>query len=158
MHDDLKSSGRILTILFILWLIACPQRTVWPAEKSVTPDSLVNELRPPVEFTGEESKEPFLDAISKNKEPAVEVPVAKPVEKEPQPALPPLTIQGVIWGSSVPCVIINNQVVKQGELIGDVKVTKIDKQGIKLLYKGWDYSLSSPAALVSLKNSEGGKK
>jgi hypothetical protein len=38
-----------------------------------------------------------------------------------------------------------------------MKIAKIGREGIEVLYKGWNYTLSSPAAAVSLKSAEGGQ-
>jgi hypothetical protein len=151
---DMYSPKRILLAAFIPGMIFCFYQRLWSAEKPTEMELLVKELRPVVEFTGVESKEPFKDVFYKSKETAVEV---KPVEKETQPPLPELSIQGIILGSSIPCVIINNAVLKEGESLGEIKISKIEKQGVKVLYKGWNYTLPSPAASISLKDPEGGK-
>ncbi len=148
------SPKRILLAAFIPGMIFCLYQKLWSAEKPLEMDVLIKELRPVIEFTGVASKEPFKDVFYKVKEPVVE---AKPVEKETQPPLPGLTIQGIILGSSIPCVIINNEVLKEGESLGDIQITKIEKQGVRILYKGWNYTLPSPAASISMKDSEGGK-
>ncbi len=59
--------------------------------------------------------------------------------------LPALTVQGIVWGGSIPQAIINNKVLKEGDLIGEVKITKINKEGIEVFYTGRPYLISSPA-------------
>ena len=142
-----------------LGLIFCFSQKLLSAEKSIEPvtvavDPLLRELRPVVEYTGVETKEPFRDVFYKIKEPVIDV---KPVEVETQPPLPELTIQGIIFGSNVPCVIINNAVLREGQSLGEIQVTKIDKGGVRILYKGWNYTLPSPASLIPEKDPEGGK-
>lgn len=146
---------KIFIAAFILGALIFSSQALLAADKPRVPESLAKELRPRLEFTGEKSKEPFRDTLSKIKE--SEKVATKPAVKEQRPALPQMTIQGIIWGSSVPCVIINNRVLKEGETIDDVKITKIGKEGVTASYQGWDYSLSSPAT-VSVKKSQGGKK
>jgi len=158
------SPERMCVAIFALGLIFCLNERISAEDKPPIPAALKKELRPAIEFTGKEAKEPFMDMISKIKETAVavtEVPTeSKPVVEEPppqRPALPPLVIQGIIWGSSVPCVIIDSRVLKEGDLLGEVKIAKIGREGLELLYQGWNYTLPSPAAAVSLKSTEGGQ-
>ncbi|MFA5155983.1 MAG: general secretion pathway protein GspB [Candidatus Omnitrophota bacterium] len=146
--------------VLILGALILPAQALLAEDKPLVPESLVKELRPSMEFTGEESREPFKDTLYQIKEP--EKVETKPVAKEQRPALPQMTVQGIIWGSSIPCVIINNQVYKEGDTISEVKITKIGKEGIAAEYKGWDYNLSSPAAVAiaikdPIKNPKEGK-
>lgn len=157
---DMHTHKGIVLVMVALGLIFCPNQKLFSAEKAVEPaalvtDPLLKELRPTVEFTGVKSKEPFKDVFYKAAQAVVEV---KPVENETQPPLPALTIQGIIFGSRVPCVIIDNVVLKEGQSLGEIQVTKIEKEGIRLLYKGWNYNLPSPAASVSEKDPGGEKK
>jgi type II secretory pathway component PulC len=155
---DMHSHKGVVPVMVALGLIFCFSQKLLFAEKPVEPASLpapfLKELRPAVEFTGVESKEPFKDVFYKVPQAVVEV---KPVENETQPPLPELTIQGIIFDSSVPCVIMNNVVLREGQSLGEVQVTKIEKEGVRLLYKGWNYTLPSPAASVPKKDHEGGK-
>jgi hypothetical protein len=72
------------------------------------------------------------------------------IEKEPQTEevkpLPPLTIQGIIWGGAFPQAIINNKVVKIGDTIGEVRIIDISKNGISVLFGNHKYNLSVPSA------------
>jgi hypothetical protein len=74
-------------------------------------------------------------------------------------ALPSLAVKGVVWGSDTPQAIINNQVVKVGEIISGVKVVSIEREGIKVLYQGRPYELITPAValLKSMEQEPGGK-
>lgn len=153
---------KIIVIFFCattLFLAANPARG---EEKTLSERSVMASIRPKVEYIAEGSKEPFQDYFSKKKPVTVKGEVAVKgevgaVQEGPKPSLPSLTVQGIIWGGSMPCAIINNKVVKQGDRIDKVEIIKIEKGSIEVLYKGWDYSLSSPASLSSNKKPEGGK-
>ncbi len=72
-----------------------------------------------------------------------------PVEPEPTTigyGLPHLQVQGMIWGSEMPQVIINNTVVKVGEVIEDAKILDIRKEGVYVLHEEKRYILR-PAIL-----------
>lgn len=55
--------------------------------------------------------------------------------------LPHLQVQGMIWGSETPQAIINNTVVKVGEVIEDAEILDIRKEGVYVLYKEKRYIL-----------------
>ena len=137
------------TLLFAAKLASCEEQT--SSESSV-----MASIRPKVEYIAKGAKEPFEDYFSKKKPAAVKGEAAV-APQEPRSPLPSLTVKGIIWGSSTPCAIINNKVVKQGDSIEEVEIIKIEKESIEVLYRGWDYSLSSPANLSSNKKPEGGK-
>lgn len=143
------------TLLFAAKLASCE-------EQSSSESSVMASIRPKVEYIAKGAKEPFEDYFSKKKPAAVKGEAAIKGEaavapQEPRSPLPSLTVKGIIWGSSTPCAIINNKVVKQGDSIEEVRIIKIEKESIEVLYRGWDYSLSSPANLSSNKKPEGGK-
>jgi hypothetical protein len=147
----------ILIAMFVAAIAFCANEGIFAAGQTEVPEALVKELRPTLEFNEEQVKEPFTEVFSKIKEAPVDVPVKK-ADVPVQPPLPGMTIQGVIWGSSVPCVIINNRVLREGDSIDEVKVTKIEKEGVKLSYRGWNYNLPSPAGAATFINPEGGKQ
>jgi type II secretory pathway component PulC len=97
-----------------------------------------------IEYKAEGLKDPFQ-------------PFEKEAEVTPQPSevadevnkeipLPSLAVQGVVWGSSLPQVIINNKVLKIGDIIEGARISSINKEGVILFYGNQQYSLSSPAA------------
>jgi hypothetical protein len=57
--------------------------------------------------------------------------------------LPAIQIQGMIWKSSRPQAIINNEIYDVKDIIsvaeGEVEVKSIDKDGIHLIYKGTEF-------------------
>ena len=94
-----------------------------------------------VEYKADESADPF--AVG---EQAAEP--AKPVVVEKKP-LPPLEIQGLIWGGNLPQAIVNNKVVRVGDTIDSARVTDINKEGIWFSYDGQSYNLTAPGLYSS---------
>lgn len=102
-------------------------------------------LRPLVVSEVAELNNPFFnsieDAIKKetiNKPPAT-------TEGNVVKSLPAYTIQGVIWGTELPLAIINNKVLKIGDMLDEAKVENIDKNGVVVSLKGNLFTLSAPA-------------
>jgi len=86
-------------------------------------------LRDPFSVTSEEKEEEETKVVQQA--------AAKP--------LPPLIVQGIIWGGNLPQAIINNTVLRVGDTIAEVKIVRIDKEGVEVFYSGRSYLLSSPA-------------
>ena len=92
-------------------------------------------------------KNPFQPATPKPKEKIQKTtpqPEVRKVEvKEQVVTLPPkLNIHGIVWGSARPQAIINNKVVDIGDTIADIKITNIASNGIDVIYKGKNFTLS----------------
>lgn len=104
--------------------------------------------KPNVEYTADGLRDPFEGYLSEQEE-ASQVP--PPPEEQEVPALPPLTIQGIIWGGRFPLGIINNKVVKIGDTIEGAQIIDISKDGVIVSFADRQYNLSSPAA-VNLEN------
>jgi hypothetical protein len=94
---------------------------------------------PTVEYKAEALRDPF-QGYKEEKETTA---AAQEVLVKPLPAL---TIHGIVWGGSMPQAIINNQVLKEGDVINEVKITKINKEGVEVFYTGRPYVISSPAS------------
>ena len=118
--------------------------------------------KPDIEYTASEFRDPF--------QPQVSIPgeeIAK-IDREagPKPSeMLSLSIQGIIWNSDKPLVIINNQVLRKGESLliptrtdvaEEVTIMDIGKDGVTVIYLGEAERLPSPAT-VFLKKIEGGK-
>lgn len=58
---------------------------------------------------------------------------------------PTLLIQGIVWGGSFPQAIINNRVVKVGDIIDGARIIDIDKNGITIFFEGQQFNIPSPA-------------
>lgn len=102
-------------------------------------------VRPTVEYTAADSKDPFQKPIvDATPPPGNEAPVTGLPERQ----LPSLTVQGVIWGGKLPLAIINDKVVKVGDIIEEAKIISIDRDGISVFFKDKQYNLASPASGV----------
>ncbi|MFA5357148.1 MAG: hypothetical protein WC301_07115 [Candidatus Omnitrophota bacterium] len=65
------------------------------------------------------------------------------IQAEPRP-LPLLEVQGMVWGGRMPQAIINNKVVKIGDMIEGVRIAAIDKGGIVVFFDNQPHTLSVP--------------
>lgn len=115
--------------------------------------------RPNVEYKADNLRDPFQTyVIEKKKAEAVQAGTSQPEEESVTP--PALTVQGIIWGGRFPQAIINNKVVRVGDIIEEAEITDISKEGVIITFKNRQFNLSSPAAvkLEGLKKkSEGGQ-
>ncbi len=55
--------------------------------------------------------------------------------------LPGLKVQGMVWGTSMPQVIINGTVLRVGEVIQGAEILSIRKEGVYVLHEGSQYIL-----------------
>lgn len=108
-----------------------------------------------VEYAAEGFRDPFQKELKETRGSVSEE--QKLGEEQP---LPSLAVQAMVWGGDLPQAIINNKVVKEGDIIEGVKIVKIEKSGVTILHRERQYQLSSPAA-INLKSleekSEGGR-
>ncbi len=106
--------------------------------------------KPTIEYKAQELRDPFKGYEAKQDSKGKTTTVSQ---------LPPLSVQGVVWGGQTPQAIINGSVVTPGETISGVKVISIDKYGVKVLFEGRPYEVLSPAGgyLKKLEGKSGGK-
>ncbi|MBM3249838.1 MAG: hypothetical protein FJZ09_03200 [Candidatus Omnitrophica bacterium] len=97
--------------------------------------------RPAVEYKATDLRDPFLELGKDVQMPSSQI---TPAKEAVQP--PPLKVQGLIWGSSLPQAIINDSVVKQGDTIGGARIIDIDKNGVVVEFQGQEFNISAPAA------------
>ena len=61
-------------------------------------------------------------------------------------ALPPLDLQGVIWGDpKQPRALVNRQILRVGQSIEGVQILRIARDGIQVLYEGKEFFIPLPA-------------
>jgi len=116
-------------------------------KKSLVPEnSNKNEeiSRPTITYSSQGLRDPFKPLVIKEKEGDAKKSIQKEVPKETRP-LPEMKVQGLLWGGVFPQAIINNKVVKAGDMIGEVKVAEISKEGVTVIFSNMEYKLSSPA-------------
>lgn len=142
---EINTKGIFLLALFIFGLSAAGLG----AEKTAA-DSSAPIARLQVEYGAEGLRDPF-QSVLPEVNPTAEEPV---VSEEPAGPPPNLVVQGLIWGGSVPQAIINNQVVRTGDLVEGARVIGIDKNGATVFFQGKKYRVSSSAA----EDKRGGSK
>jgi len=132
--------GIIINVLFVFKGVNCAN-----AEKTEVQQNLVS-------VAPEESRDPFQDYL--NIESQGEM--YRKEEKRATASLPTLNLEGVILEGKFPLAIINGNVLKINDTFNDVKVIRIEKEGVSILYHGEEYRLSTP--IYEYKNKEGGKE
>ena len=50
--------------------------------------------------------------------------------------LPELTIEGIIWNSDMPQAIVNGKIVRIGDIVKDVEIIDIERNGVVVGYNG----------------------
>ncbi len=97
-----------------------------------------------VEYTSQDLRDPFqspFEVISAQEQ-EEEIEMMEQIEELPlEVGLPHIQVQGMIWDSEAPQAIINNTVVGKGELVEDIEILDIRKEGIYVLYEGNRYIL-----------------
>jgi hypothetical protein len=107
----------------------------------------------PVAYTSEQLRDPFEGYVLDEA-----IPVDNVIYEEEAVVLPALAIAGITWGSSYPQAIINDKVVKAGDMVGDVQVVSIAKEGLIFLYKKKQFIVPAPGAGGAQKsNKKSGK-
>ena len=129
----------VVVVLSAVYSVVCFAQSSVYDDKTVSGSSPDQLLRPKVDYSAQELRDPFM---GKDGQSGIDE-EGKPVEKKPLPAL---TVQGVIWGGNFPQAIINNKVLKVGDTIEGVKIKAIAKEGITVLFEGSESAISSPAA------------
>lgn len=130
MMSNLKTILILIALIFLFALEAYSQQQP------------TNDFRPKVIFNAEKFRDPFESYVSEKTtlQDESKQPVQEEVVEEPK-----LDVSGIIWGGKTPCAIINNKVLKEGDTLDDVKINKITKEGVKVLYKRREFLLSTPA-------------
>lgn len=84
-----------------------------------------------VEYTSQDLRDPFRSPFEMEK--VLDKGVA------PEAGLSQLQVQGMVWSSKMPQAIINDTVVRIGEVIEGAEILDIRKEGIYVLYQGRQY-------------------
>ena len=119
-----------------------------------------------VEYTADNFRDPLRPQIVRPKAEEAEGLVAIEEEKPKVSEMLSLSLQGIIWNPDNPLAIINNSVVKIGDILlvpkdsettEEVTIMDITKDEVTIIYLGEVERLPSPASL-ELRNIKGGKK
>jgi hypothetical protein len=130
----------VLTLVVdYVFAIKTETQVIKELEKKERDEAPVNVTVPKVEYKTESLKNPFQGYLKK---PEAEAASGKQQEVPP----PTLTIQGIIWGGELPQAIIDNKVVKVGDVIQEARIIDINKYGVTISFKGRQYNISSPAS------------
>lgn len=81
-----------------------------------------------VEYIGKDYRDPLQLPAS------LRAPVA-PEALGAEMELPSLRVEGMVWGSRRPQAIIGGSVYEKGDVVGEMEILDISKDGITLLYK-----------------------
>lgn len=89
-----------------------------------------------VSYTSGRLRDPFKSPFEMQAIPIVE---ERPVIPSVGYGLSHLNVQGMVWSSKMPQAIINNQVVRVGEIVDGAEILEIRQEGIYVLYEGKQY-------------------
>jgi hypothetical protein len=135
------SSGFLLSYVFADEKIQMIQQ-LETEEKRVNDDF---DISINIDYDAAQLRDPFQSYLKEHKE-------ELPVEENIGPfQLPSLNVQGIIWGSNIPQAIINNKVLKTGDIIDDAKILVINKTGVKMVYKNHEFNIAAPS-VISMDN------
>lgn len=95
-------------------------------------------VRPNVEYKAQGLRNPFEQPVLVSESDNVDSSFKPEIAKLPQ-----LTVQGIIWGGNLPQAIINNKVVKIGDVLEGAEVVEIEKEGVTVLFAGVDHKLTT---------------
>jgi hypothetical protein len=76
------------------------------------------------------------------------------LEAELAPNLDNFKVQGVIWGGNFPQAIINNKILRVGDLIDGAEIASIEKEGITLNFAGRLANLATPGNAPVLRKGD----
>ena len=91
----------------------------------------------------EEDRSPFQDYFpSKVEQPVEEAPAEPVVEYKETFDTSAYKINGLIWGTYKPKAIINGEIYGVGDMLDSAEITKIDKEGITLIFNNEEYVIA----------------
>ena len=91
------------------------------------PSLAAKEASHQVRYTGERYRDPTASPL------AVTV---QPAQEEGPVRLPPLGVQGIILGEREPRAIVNQRIVRKGDLVEGVEILEITQKGVRIFFKG----------------------
>lgn len=109
-------------------------------EPSLSQESSISESASQPENTDVRSfRSPFLSWLPEA--PKIDINIPTPVIPQENIAPPSFNIQGLIWNTSLPQAIVDNQVVKVGDMINGAEVLDITKEGVTVKYQNNEFIL-----------------
>jgi len=128
---------KILSFFLILLILCLDIGVGFAAKEKEQKDTL---QKASLEYTGFEAKrDPFglPAALAKLLEKPYES-----LEKQKAVMIPTVEIQGIISSRGMPQAIINNNVLKVGDYIGEFEIKSIGKDSIILFFQGKEYTIN----------------
>jgi len=112
-----------------------------------------------IDYTTQDLRDPFSSVIPEIAVEPIEI-KEEPVEEiteitEIPVSLPEFNVQAVVWGSPVSQAIINEKILRIGDVIDGAKITNITREGINIIYKGRTFNLPSPGRESLIEKKEG---
>ena len=94
--------------------------------------AVLSALSGSVEYTSEGLRDPFLSPFEME---------MTATEGTAEVDLSGLNVQGMVWDSPMPQAIINERVVRQGDVIGGAEILDVQEEGVYILYEKKQYIL-----------------
>ncbi|GEM_PF-3592221 len=138
-----RLEGNLLAIaVFWAGMFFCVTNHVFAQEQPVKSktDAKTDSLRPQVDFVNPISKNPFYNYLKEAMKKSNKVDEPEIIVPAPQ-----LTMQGLIWGGRLHMAIIENRVLKVGDVISGYTIDKIDKNGVIVSINGKLFKLGTPS-------------
>ncbi|MDI6605996.1 MAG: hypothetical protein QME65_02490 [Candidatus Omnitrophota bacterium] len=102
-------------------------------------------VRPAVEYEAEDFRDPFQKPSVESKTVVGKEESYSESEQRAAEFLNSLQVQGIILGGRFPQAIVNNNVIKVGDRVGEARIIGITKAGISIFLYNRIYNISSPA-------------
>lgn len=67
-------------------------------------------------------------------------------------------VQGLIWATNKPKAIINNEIYNVGDRLGPAEITKIDKEGVTLIFDDKEYVVTTKQKINVMKSDLGNEE
>jgi hypothetical protein len=102
-------------------------------------------VRPAVEYTAKDFRDPFKKYYLESKPVVDDTQSLSEAEQKAAEFINTLHVQGIILGGRFPQAIVNDNVIRVGDAIGEARVVGITKAGVSLFLHNRTYNISSPA-------------
>jgi sRNA-binding protein len=151
MEKTLLKKFLIMCMVSVLWSLSAGQSFASKVEKRLeelsqqeaeyAENALAAIERPTAEYKAEAFRDPFVPLLKRDDSDRGDEFGGDADDS----FVKDLSVSGIIVGGKFPQAIINRQVVKVGDMIGEAKVLEIKKEGVTLYYKSNNIVISSPA-------------
>lgn len=112
---------------------------VWAASFVFAEPQAKTESWRDLKYTARPLRDPFESPFELMAVPLVEEEIEE--ESTIKQGLSNLKVQGMVWGTDMPQVIINDTVLRVGEVIQGAEILSIRKEGVYVLHEGNQYIL-----------------